>query len=375
MLSRVVESITSGPIWWLKAWVVSLVAAFAFSCVPAVWMYENPELPPAYELKRQDPLADTSKLTIPEHPGERSHGAKLTPRVFGAWMLHLSAKISNHPYWAATLGGLLFLLAGVLVGKKLTDDRISGLLCGFLFAGLYTSNACFSVNHGPKPFDGIAIGMVALTLLLMDIPWLMGVAAFFACWTDERAIVALVLIGCLIHVRLRHTKGANVMPTLVLVASVAAYVVSRVFMGRLYQWNPSDVSMIGDNLLASFSYAQMAAWTALEGGWMLAAALVLAMSRCEMRGDLVRLVVAGISAIATCIMVLDISRATAFIFPWILGLVAGIRSLEDDPQRMRRLLGFAAVVSLVASNVEIISSIAFTPLPTTTIVVWLGWFA
>ena len=51
------------------------------------------------------------------------------------------------------------------------------------------------MNHGAKPFDGVALGLVGATMLAIEIPWLLGLFAFLACWTDERAVVALGLIG------------------------------------------------------------------------------------------------------------------------------------------------------------------------------------
>ncbi len=119
---------------------------------------------------------------------------KLTPRLFSSVMLFLATKLSLHPYVPATIGGVLYLLSGIVVGYRVTDDRATALLIGMMLAGLYTTNACFSMNFAPKPFDGIALGMVAVTMMLIDRPWLFAVSAYVTCWTDERAILSLGLI-------------------------------------------------------------------------------------------------------------------------------------------------------------------------------------
>lgn len=161
MIRALYQWLTSGTFWWLKCWGCCLLAAFTFSCVPAVWMYPEVTLPPAYELKSSDPLADTSLLTEPVHEGERSHGAKLTPRLVGSYALLLTKRLEMHPYWPATIGGALVLLAGVLTGWRVSGtpelrDRGTGLWAGLVVAGLYTTNDCFAMNHGAKPFDGVA---------------------------------------------------------------------------------------------------------------------------------------------------------------------------------------------------------------------------
>ena len=367
--------LTRGSAWWLKSLIAAIIAAFVFSCAPAVWMFDTLELPPAYQLKSEDPMADTATLTIPEHPGERSHGAKLTPRLFGSWLLYFATQASLHPYWPATFGGVVLLLSGIVVGNKLTGDRVTGLYSGLLLAGLYCSNACFSMNHGPKPFDGVAIGMVALTLLWIDVPILMGIAAFLACWTDERAIVSLLLIAMVVHLRPIDEDQSRSKHYGALGLAVLIYFVTRVFIGKSQQWSVSDVSMLGDNLAASFSYTQMATWNAFEGGLIFLPALFWLSRTREKRSDLWWLIGAGIVAIGSCLIVLDISRAAAFAFPLLFAAIMLMRQWSGHVKFVQRTVGLAATLSLLCSNVEIISSIAYSPLPTTPIVLWLRWFS
>ncbi len=372
MLGKLSDTLTSGRFWAIKCLLLCLTATFTFSCAPAIWMFPVIELPPAYQLKSEDPLADTSTLTIPEHDGERSHGAKLTPRLLSSFFLYASIRFTQHPYFPASIGGLVLLLSGLVVGTKLTGSRPTGLATGLLLAGLYASNACFSMNHGPKPFDGIAIGMVALTLLCLERPFLFAISAYLSCWTDERAIVSLALIGALVMVRETFDSHARQIRYISIIGAVMIYGLTRLLVSRLRGWTEGDTSMLGDNLFASFSYAQMVAWTCFEGGWILiGAAAWFAIKRGQNR-DAIVLIAASVIAMGTCLLVLDLSRAAAFTFPVIFIAMAVLHKHGGIARRLTlRTATIAAAVSLLSSNVEIISSIAYSPLPTTPIVLWL----
>jgi hypothetical protein len=374
MLDRISEYLTCGRFWLIKSLVVCLIATLTFSCAPAIWMFPVIELPPAYQLKAENPLADTATLTIPEHEGERSHGAKLSPRLLSSFFLYLSTQLGQHPYLPSSIGGIALLMSGLIVGTKLTGNRSTGLATGLLLAGLYASNACFSMNHGPKPFDGIAIGVVALTAMLLDRPWLFAISAYLACWTDERAIVSLALIGALVTVRARFDTHARQTRYIILAGAIMIYGLTRLLASRLLGWSEASTSMLGDNLSASLSYGQMVAWTCYEGGWIVVGTAALFAFKQGNRRDGVVVIIASLIAMGTCLIVLDLSRAAAFSFPVLFIALAVLNQSAGLARNVTARTTFiAAAVSLLSSNVEIISSIAYSPLPTTPIVLWLRW--
>ncbi len=358
-----------------KSLAICLVASCLFSCLPAIYWNRDVQLPPAYELKSHSPLADTATLTIPNHPGERSHGAKLTPRLLSAIALYGATSLSLHPYLPATLGGVAFLACGIIVGTRLTRDRHAGLWMGLLLAGLYASNACFAINHGPKPFDGIAIGLVAIAMMLVDRPVGFAIAAYLACWTDERAIVSLVLIGAMCLVRQDYGAAMRKSRWIMLAGVLLIYALTRLALSRALGWTASDTSMLGVSPIAALSYAQMAGWTAFEGGWALCiVAAALAMRR-GAKGDANVLAASVVIAITSCLVVLDISRASAFTFPVLfIALAILVKHAQSLRPFIRPALMAAAIVTLVSSNVEIISGIAYTPLPTLPIALLMQWF-
>ena len=330
MITRFLNYLTAGPFWICKVWLLSLVAALSFSCVPAVfrdglaWNDANPPLPPAYELKADQPLADTAELTIPADPGARSHGAKLTPRVFSAACLFLTKQLNLHPYLPASIGGCLFLLSGIITGYRITGDRNIAVGTSLILAGLYASNACFSMNFEPKPFDGVAIGLVALTLMLIDRPILFTGCAFLACWTDERAIMSLVLIGMTVLLLVNMDKKTRQNRCWMLVGAILSYVISRKILEATANWSPADFSMLGDNLLTSTAYSQLAGWSCFEGAWILLAMAIW--TNWQNRSPLasMSILLAALGCVGSCLIVLDVSRASCFAFPLIFAALASL---------------------------------------------------
>ena len=428
MIIRFLDFLTAGPFWICKVWLLSLCAALSFSCVPAVfrdgltWNDANPPIPPAYELKADQPLADTAELTIPADPGARSHGAKLTPRVFSAGCLFLAKQLNLHPYLPASLGGCLFLLSGIIAGYRITGDRSIAVGTSLILAGLYASNACFSMNFEPKPFDGVAIGLVALTLMLIDRPILFTGCAFLACWTDERAIMSLVLIGMTALLLVNMDMKARQNRCWMLVGAILSYVISRKLLEAISNWSPSDFSMVGENLLTSTAYSQLAGWSCFEGAWILIAMAIW--TSWQSRSPLVSLsiLITALGCVGSCLIVLDVSRASCFAFPLIFAALASLTAkLQNDESsktpkfsepttvrsetskrhsKIRRkakqevntqklapsddsdanvtasptnaLHGpvfLAALISLVSTNWEIIMATEISPLPTT--LIWL----
>lgn len=323
---------TAGRFWIIKAWMLSLIAALTLSCIPAMCLYgftwdeATPFLPPAYELKADDPFADTSQLTIPADPGSRSHGAKLTPRVFGSACVFLAKKLSLHPYLPASLGGCLLLLAGVIAGYRITGDRAAGLATSLILAGLYATNACFSMNFEPKPFDGVAIGLIALTLILVERPILFTACAFLACFTDERAIMSLGLIGLTIMLRGDMERKKRLDHCWMIAGAVLAYFITRSILSRVFSWSSADFSMVGDNLLITTTYWQLAGWSCFEGAWIL---ILLASWKSQSRVVSVLLLTGALGCVASCLLVLDISRASCFAFPLIFAALAALHRDND----------------------------------------------
>lgn len=346
----------AGRFWVAQAALLALLAVLAFTCAPAVLVDPHVELPPAYALKAQHPFADTSTLTVPEHAGERSHGAKLTPRLAGALLLHVAYRAGWHPYVPATVFGLCFLVSGIVVGSRLSGDRWTGLGLGLTYAGLYAASACFAINWMPKPFDGVAIGCVGLVLMALEWPWLLAVTAFASCWTDERAIVALVFVGCVALAYPGLGRRERWSRCLVIAGAVAAYGLVRAVLSQALGWG-SDSAMVGfarQRLLL----LPLAGWICFEGGWV---AIGLALWLGWRRGNrLACAAFAGLvaAAVLSCLFVLDVSRVASFAFPLIPAAYALLRRAGASRAEFRLVAGAGAAISLLAPNLEVIAGVA-----------------
>lgn len=347
------DFILAGAAWrWMSLATVA-AAAFLFTTAPAIWGYKELPLPPAYELKAQNPFADTTTLTIPEHEGERSHGAKIAPRLTGSVLLYLATSLSLHPYLPATLMGMLFLLAGIEIGFRITQDRLIGLLLGLTCAGLYATSGSFGLNWMPKPFDGIAMGMIGLAILALGRPGLWAGAAFLSLWTDERSIISLGLVALLIYFYPGWTRRQRWMHWIALGGACGVYGIGRVLLIFLLQWNMPDTSMLGHPLDLIFIALPIAAWTCFEGGWIVI--LYAGRSLHRVQSPLVWLYgAAGLLAILSCLIVLDVSRAAMFTFPMILVALAVLQQRGCSPRKLRLLMGACAAVSLLSPNFEIV---------------------
>ncbi len=354
---------TAGDFWVFKCLVVALIAAIVFTSAPALLFHKNVEMPPAYELKAEHPFSDTSTLTIPEHEGERSHGAKLTPRLVGSILLYLVTGLSWHPYLPATIFGLLFLLSGIRIGYQITGDRLIGLFLGLTFSGLYASSACFSINWDPKPFDGIAIGLLGLTMISMRRKWVLFVLAFLSCWTDERAIISLVVIAAFAFTwsALSARKRASSCATIA--CAILLYLISRILISYLLNWGSPDLGMIGIGARLGLLFSPLAFWTCFEGGWItiIIAAWILFTQRDHLRLSLLL----GSVALTTlaCLLVLDISRVTCFVFPLIPFSYSLLYKNNLSLREFRILAGSGAAISLLAPNFEIVAGVAVRWLP------------
>jgi hypothetical protein len=349
--------------WALGSVAAAFLAGLVFSFAPAVWTAVSLELPPAYALKAQDPFSDTATLTIPEHPGERSHGAKLTPRLVGSALLWAATQAGAHPYWPATIAGLVLLLAGAVAGRAATGDPVVGLYTALAFAGLYAASASFALNWEPKPFDGVALGLVGVALVGVRWPVLLAPGAFVALWSDERAVLALGFIAVAVWLWPGLPAPQRRARWVLLGAAVAAYAVSRLIVHLALGWNAPDTSMVGVKPVEALSFLQLGAWLTLEGGWVVVGAATWLLWRRGARLQAGVLAAAGVAASLATVVVLDTSRAAAFAFPLLVAGLAALRAQGVRPDFVRGLAGAAAAVSLLAPNFEVIIGITVKWLP------------
>jgi hypothetical protein len=353
---------TRGELLWLGCGLAACVVATAvFSCAPEVLLRRPIPLSAAYRAKSHDPFADTQTVTE-DLPGERSHSAKLTPRVFGAVLLAAARVTGQHPYLPATLFGFVFLLSGLVVGQRLTSERMLGLTLGLTYAGLYAAADCFSMNLGPKPFDGVALGLVGLVTMALPHPWLTAATAFLALWTDERAAVALGLVAVLVAAWPAASGRQRASMWAALLAAAIAYAITRAATALACGWAPPDFSDVlvlrgsRPTPIATYlvTYWNIGAWLCCEGAWCLVGFAIWRLWQTGRTFFAAVFAAAAVAAVASCFVVLDVSRAASYAFPLI---PAAYAVLAADPEGRRLLLPLAAAaagITLLAPNFEVV---------------------
>ena len=322
------------------------------------------DLPPAYQAKAQQPLYDTSTLTVPDNPSERAHGAKLTPRLVGSFLLSAAHRLQLHPYWPATLFGVVFLACMIITGARLCGDAWVGIFVGLTFAGLHAVSASFAVNYGDKPFDGIAIGMLGLTAVAIGRPAWMALFTFLACWTDERALMALVFVAFLIAVWPDWSVAQRRAHWVSLALAIGAYFVTLFAAHWVLGWG-RDFSGIGHSWQSVLPFWTLAAWLSFEGTWVLLALAVWTLFKTARPRAAWVFCMLLVALVLGCLVVLDISRTSPYGFPLILAALAVLGTSDLKPH-LRPLAGFVAVLSLIAPNFEVIVGLTVEWLP--------GWF-
>ena len=350
--------VTGGRFWLFKSLLLAILAASIFTAFPDFLIYRKIQLPPAYELKSLRPFADTTVLTVPEFCGERSHGNKLTPRIFGSVLLYLVSKLSWHPYLPATVGGVIFLLSGILTGYQITSDRATGLYLGMLYAGLWALYACFEIDiNRPKPFDGIAIGLLSITIVSTKYPYIFTGAAFLSCWTDERAVLSLIYIAVYIVAMSAVDKRRKINHVYILAGVIVAYAITRAILSYALRWNPPDTSMVELYVVKDISNIPSwqesirlllaAAWTCFDGGSLALSCALWSLFRRQEYLRLGIIVVCIGLAVGSATIVLDVQRAAAFAFPMIPVGFAVLRRNGVSIGDLRRLAAWGAFVSLL----------------------------
>ncbi len=371
MLQKIVGPTISAcldSLWWIPATVLVAVACFACTCTPVLLDARPIDLPIAYREKARDPFADTARLPLRDPTnfaefGPWSHGAKLTPRIVPSILLAAATRAGLHPYMPATIGGLLLLGSLIVATARVTGDKIVGSSVGLAAAGLYASATSFAVPFEPKPFDGVALGAVGLTVLAAARGWPLAVAATLcvACFCDERAAVSAIGIACL--VAFTDTPLADRRRCLAALAvGIAAYAVVRAGLGAWLGWSRSDTSLLALGVVrTTLPLAGKAVWVAFEAMVVPIALLAWVLGRRRQWG-LLALWSTGIAvSLASCLAVLDTSRAAAFLVFFLPAACAGLTRAGLDPRVVRLTVAASALGCLLLPTLDVIAGVHTIP--------------
>ena len=337
------EKYTSSRYWRIK-FVMSLTLLSLFFSSPQFSGYEKTfeEIKgwQAFHQQREQPLT-------PLDFNGASNAAKRTFRLtvpMLAFAFHLNDYAILALEW---LVNILFLYFCILLFEKITNDRSIALLGAIGLTFIYNGHAGFTDNNAW--FDIVAYLFLLLAMLYSNV-FLIFIFTFLAAWTDERAVVASLLI--FLWWKFNEIKAADF--------SFAAYfkfekkssavLLALLFygFGRFLLTNyfglQTPAKGIGLEVLMNATDAMgLGLWSALEGFWLLLIVCCIFLFRQK------KYVVAlSISLMIAVIMLIaysveDITKSAGYMFPVIFIAVAILFETISKID-LRRLLLLCAIV-------------------------------
>jgi hypothetical protein len=265
--NTIADRIVSGRTWQIKA----LLAVLAISLLRAFPYYQAVRDPGVQNfwraalIKVDDPLADMAR----RFPAD-SHESKLTFRLtvpILARALHLRRTGLMIVFALANI----LLLHGVLtVAYRTTGSRRTALYMCLATACVWAGMAGFHELRGGF-YDSVALCLLILSLNASS-PTLVGIYAFAAAWTDERALVTLPMI--LVFSIVASTSRVTVRRVLLgkgtaILLAMVAYCASRMYLTTTRSLLVSSGG-VGTALLTAFPFSDpLAILTALGGSWLM----------------------------------------------------------------------------------------------------------
>ena len=247
------------------------------------------------------------------------HAARLIYRISMPILGHAAGLGLGGLILIQQLFGVVFLGLLSLLSYRATGDKCCAVLLPFGFAFCYVGQACF-LDMRPT-FDGMALCGLALAMVSRQ-PLIVFAALFFACWTDERAVMVSPLLLLWRLTKPEQTDGTGRDQSflkdwrlLATIGALVAYLVGRFELGRLWsaQYPPDGISFAVAGLQWPMFLIGIA--SGLKWLWivLLLGATALLLRGATWLGAAFSIVVLAYAI--SCSMVFDTTRSSAYLFP------------------------------------------------------------
>jgi hypothetical protein len=325
---------------------------------------------PAYDVVFDENGLRAKSLHLLSHlgaDGPESHAAKLDFRLVAPALVR---PFDASPVAAAVLYALCGVVAYALMASELRRAKVapSAVLLSLGAVAATAAGGVFLID--PRFFDGLAIAL-ALAAGVVANRWFAAALAFVALYTDERALLALLV--CVAAFRWLDARSDDPPPRglspLALLGAAVAYAASRLVLdaATALRTETADVGfgVVTENLtrwpvalVAAFALA----WPILVVG------LALATQRDLVRGAVVVALVGAVIAAST--LVHDVTRSAAYALPAV--PVAVLAIARRWPERaVAKAFGLAFVACMLVPAFAMAGQIQrVNPLP----VQILRWF-
>jgi hypothetical protein len=330
-----IHSITNQKNWLIVSAVLFTAIALFFS-FPSYSDLNPTEWQPLFD-KANNLLANSSY-------GEGTHAAKLTFRLVLPTIVHFThLNITGVLILLGIVGMLNFYLVTRLANSILHDKR-EAFIIGICTALIYLGKCSFTELRGTM-FDGLAMFFLLCALNTRN-GFLLALFVFLAAWTDERALVASLLVWMFYIVKNDHKRmGLRLFTTqaLCIYAAWAAYAAGRYYLGYVYGMHPDNKGVGLSVLLNQINNIPLGIWSALEGLWIIVLYGMLLLWREQRYFEWLKF--AGMCALILLIgvSVVDITRSVLYIYPAVFVALLTIHKYADKTT-LNRLLWLALIL-------------------------------
>ncbi len=333
-----------------------VILAILFSINPAIVNFERDISDDYYRQKIQSPFIDLSTTEIDSDEGTRSHGLKLTPRIFPALLIHFATNHGQHVFLVSSVCWLLLLSTTYTFSKTHFESDACAFFLTLCIALMPVSNVCVGFTSHPwKPFDGTPLALLSCIICFQKKYLLQTLLYFLAYWSDERVLVATPVLLAVNFYLGKKSLGHFLLSCLGPLIGFAAYLVLRVSISAALQWNTPDMSMVNFSTISLTTQSwQLALWLPFQGAWLI---ILFAFKRFFNKKnyfDLILMSAISLVAISSIFIVFDTTRASAFIYPLIILYAIAIKDSYSKHARVR-IFALSSFVSLLSPNFFLIA--------------------
>jgi hypothetical protein len=284
-------------------------------------------------IKIQDPAADMVRVFPPA-----SHEAKLNFRLTVP-LLARALRLGRDGMLALfALCGVVTLWLTLDLSYWITQRRITAAAVCLGVACVWPGVLAFHQLLGGF-YDAVALCLVLAAMRAPALP--AAVAMFVAAWTDERVLLAGLLV--MVYALLRHERARGI----AIMAGGLAYSVTRLWFANAYSLHTAFDGVGLGVLLKEFNMVPLGIWTGLGGCWLIVAAGMWVLVARRRFAAAVGFGVALCVVIGAALVVEDVTRSMAYTLPAVFAALTALVESEPPLVNERVAADSALVCALV----------------------------
>lgn len=343
--TAVVKQLLSGSNWKAKALFVVLILAL-FRAFPSYDALHTPFTEATWraaQLKFDHPLLDTGKFFPPV-----SHESKLTFRLTVPVLAHLLHLGRDGVLVLSAILGSILLFTVLTLAYEITDDRQIAFFLTLAIACTWSGLTAFHDLRGGY-YDAAALCLL-LTAMTARSALVVGIAAFLAAWTDERALIAVPLVIVFFALRVRLNKQSLRARLISVLVGAGVYVLTRGYLTVAHSYS---LNTAGLGLAVLWNQARaipLGMWAGIGGGWVLLVLSLWILWRARQYLAFAGFLAALAPVIGTALIVSDVTRGASYCLPAVLVTLIILR-LHVPLKSFRALILAVAAISFLVPTV------------------------